>query len=298
MLQLALVFVLTTPAPGELVVVVSPDRAGVTLSAAELRRAFLEGRAHGKRWTPLVPPAHSKARALAERSVLRLPAGGLEAHWLAERIRGRPRSARLVASAADAAMRLRTMSDGIAIVPVEHAGGLPVIRGGGVGGAGTSLPAVRSPGRVAATLTRAVRYDRNHASDTIRLRILRTPGDAGDVDGLLRAFQGSGGDATFDFGVLDYAPDGTLAERLKSDRVDVLYVGRGASGSLAEVGRAARAAGVFTVTGHRSLVAGGLCLGVDLETGGRRLAIHTEACEAQGVKLRAALLRISDRIQP
>jgi hypothetical protein len=257
------------------------------------------------RWQPLVLPAGDPARERFDRSVLGMTPEQFTNYWVQQRIRGAPVAPRQVASASLMRDTVQSMPSAIGYVPERLAGGLRVVTVAGtnpdvvVAGIEAAEGGSLSPERQAAVLVRAILYDRNRDEDELRITVLfdgGTPGAERRALRLVDALSRSDAPLPVRATAVPWAGPERLAELAARQRGGVLYVSPELNDRVAAITEVTRAAGVFTVAGRRELVERGLCAGVYLEGLRSRLVVNPHACESEGVRLSASLLRVATRV--
>jgi hypothetical protein len=200
---------------------------------------------------------------------------------------------------------VQSSSSMIGYVPERLTGGLRVVTVAGTEPgaviAGIEAPegGALSPERQAAVLVRAVLYDRNRTADELRITVLfdgETPGAERRAARLVEALARSDAPLPVRATAASYGGPERLAELVARHDAGVLYVSPELNDRVAAITAVTRDAGVFTVAGRRELVERGLCAGVYLEGLRSRLVVNPRACEREGVRLSASLLRVATRV--
>ncbi len=308
LLALALALCAATAAADDRVAVVVAEEARLSRVGVDDLRDLYLGRptSLAGQWQPLVLPADHPTRERFDRSVLGMTPEQFTNYWVQQRIRGAPLAPRQVASASLMRDTVQSSTSAIGYVPEGSTGGLRVVTvvGASASAVVTGIEAPEggalSPERQAAVLVRAVLYDRNRDEAELRITVLfdgAVPGAERRalelVDALARADAPLPVRAT----AAAYSSPERLEDLVARLRATVLFVSPELLDRVPAITAVTRGAGVFTVAGRRELVERGLCAGVYLEGLRSRLVVNPRACEREGVRLSASLLRIATRVE-
>ena len=92
--------------------------------------------------------------------------------------------------------------------------------------------------------------------------------------------------------VVPYASATALAERIRNERVAIVFIAADLDDAIASIVTALTGASVLTVGAAPSYVARGIVLGFELESGRPRIVIHLEQARRQGVDFSSNVLRL------
>ena len=119
----------------------------------------------------------------------------------------------------------------------------------------------------------------------LRTSVRASDAFAGQIDRLRTAF----GDVRIV--PIEYAGPLDLADRIRADSVDILYVAPLRAVPVEEIPEVTRTLGVLSTTGVPEYVEAGLSIGIELSDGSAGIVINRDAAAAEGANLRSQLLK-------
>jgi len=97
--------------------------------------------------------------------------------------------------------------------------------------------------------------------------------------------------------LIDMDESESLATEMARQRVRVLYVSPLRAVEISAISKAARPAGILTLTGVPGYVRAGLAIGLDLRDGRPQILVNLEAARAEGADLDARLLQLASIVR-